>query len=145
MPVSAVDEASSGRNFETFVAYLDAFRKNDFKAARELLDRDVEWWGSSYVPAPYRGHKGVHNFWDDWRRGWQDFVTTLEEDFEIGDRLVVTLHDSGRGEESGLQIQRRTALALTFRDGKIFWARVCRNKEEALKVLGLAGEPPPAF
>jgi ketosteroid isomerase-like protein len=124
-------------NSEIFKQYLEALNREDFKAARGALDKSVEWWGSPYTPTPYRGHKGVRQFWSDWRKGWDDFHAEVEEVVPGMDQLVAVVRDRGRGQGSGLPIERRTALALRFRAGKITWSRVCGSKDEAMKALGM--------
>jgi ketosteroid isomerase-like protein len=124
-------------NAEIFKGYLEAFNREDFKAARDVLDKSVEWWGSAYTSTPYRGHKGVRQFWSDWRKGWDDFRAEVEEVVPGMDRLVAVVCDRGRGQGSGLPLERRTALALSFRAGKITWGRVCANKADAMKSVGM--------
>src|SRR5436309_14508265 len=110
-------------NALTFRRYLNAISRGDSKGARALLDRHVEW-GSAYAPTPYHGHKGVEEFWSHWASGWNDFHAEPEQMVEGGEYLVAVVRTRGNGSVSGSEIERGTAVALAFRNGKIAWVRL---------------------
>jgi ketosteroid isomerase-like protein len=120
----------------TFRRYLQAISRGDSRSARTFLDRHVEW-ASAYAPTPYQGHKGVEEFWSHWASGWEEFHAEPEQIVEGGDYLVAVVRTRGRGSVSGTEIERGTAVALSFRNGKIAWVRLFPTHADALKAAGL--------
>jgi ketosteroid isomerase-like protein len=123
-------------NALTFRRYLNAISRGDTKGARGLLDRDVEW-GSASAPTPYFGHKGVEEFWSQWASGWKNFRAEPEQIVEGGEYLVAVVRTRGEGSVSGDEIERGTAVALAFRNGRIAWVRIYPTHSDALKAVGL--------
>jgi len=106
-----------------------------------ILDEDVRW---DYVGAfpeavTYRGPTAVARFLREWSGGFDDFGFAAEEFIDVGDSIVVHLHQWGRGKETGAQVESRTWQVFTFRDGKVIQCRGYATKAEAFSAAGLDG------
>jgi ketosteroid isomerase-like protein len=122
-------------------------------AAWERGDFSESWWAHPelelvFVEGPQRGSwKGiaaVAEAWSDFLRNWEDWRIVVEEYRELEDeRVLVLLHNSGRGRRSGVevaQIAAKAANVLRIRDGKVVELVVYADRERALADLSLASE-----
>jgi ketosteroid isomerase-like protein len=67
---------------------------------------------------------------DEWRLEPQEFI-------DSGDRVLVLVHQHGRGRLSGVEVDVFTAWLWTFADDKAVELRVFLDKEEAFEAIGL--------
>ena len=68
--------------------------------------------------------------------------TEPEEFIDAGDRVLVTVHYSGRGSGSGIHLDDRLFDVYTLRDCKILHKAEFRERAEALAAAGLHGRLP---
>jgi uncharacterized protein len=89
--------------------------------------------GTRFGPDGFLGsaHEATEAF-DDYRVEPEEFV-------DAGDSVVVVVSISGRGRESGLELEMHVAHLWTVRDGKVVRGEVHRKKEEALAAAGAGG------
>ena len=86
----------------------DIRRHGDVEALLAILDEQVEW---DYVEAfpeavTYRGPEAVGEFLRQWAGGVDDFGFEAEgEAIDVGDSVVICLHQWGRGKETGAEDQ----------------------------------------
>jgi ketosteroid isomerase-like protein len=75
----------------------------------------------------------------DWLRAWRDFRAEPEEFFVVdGQRVLVFVHNSGRGRTSGLEIEQRSvANFFEIRNGKVVRFVLYWDRDRALADLGL--------
>ena len=111
---------------------------SDPAALIALLDDEVEW---DYVGAfpeavTYRGPPEVAEFLRQWAEGFEDFGFEAEEMIDAGDSVVVSLHQWGRGRETGAQVESRTWQVFSFRGGKVIRCRGYATKAEAFSAAG---------
>ena len=86
------------------------------------------------------GTEAMRRYVQDWTDDFEGFMVVVEELLEIGDDRVVAVQQvMGRARLSGIQTQLRYAVLYTVRDGKIVRGREYKDKDEALKAVGLAG------
>jgi ketosteroid isomerase-like protein len=83
----------------------------------------------------------------DWLRAWKDFRAEPEEYLLVDDeRVLVLVHNSGRGRVSGLEIEERSVANLfLIRDGRVKAIVVYLDRELAFADLGIdpkTGRPP---
>jgi ketosteroid isomerase-like protein len=55
-----------------------------------------------------------------------------------GDYVVATIHNTGRGAQSGLQVDLRTAVLIEVRGAKLARLEVFQTRAEALAAAGLS-------
>jgi hypothetical protein len=56
-----------------------------------------------------------------------------------GDYVVATIHNTGRGTSSGVEVDMRFAVLAEIRDAKLVRFDVFRTRAEALEAAGLRG------
>jgi ketosteroid isomerase-like protein len=105
-----------------------------------ILDENVEW---DYVGAfpeavTYHGPAEVGEFLRGWAAGFDEFGFEADETIDAGDRVVVCLHQWGRGKETGARVESHTWQVFTFQHGKVTRCRGYTTKAEALEAVGLA-------
>jgi|ERR1039458_4185744 ketosteroid isomerase-like protein len=86
----------------------------------------------------YRGFDGLRELWLDWLSPWVAYRTELEEARDLGDRVLLLVHDFGRREESTREVVLNSATVWTLRDGKIARAEFFAIRSDAFKAVGLA-------
>ena len=65
-------------------------------------------------------------------------LETIPKEFtDAGDRVVVTVHFRGRGQESGAEVDARSHHVYTLRDGKTIRMDEFMDRADALKAAGL--------
>lgn len=89
-------------------------------------------------PAMYRGHDGIRRFYAEVKEIWESYVWEPEELRDEGDLVVALLRTKGRGRGSGVEIDRRTAMIWTVRDGEALSLRFYREPREAVEAAGLS-------
>jgi ketosteroid isomerase-like protein len=117
------------------------WERGDFSSA-EWADPEIE------LRAPtgerWKGLAEAGEAWSDFLRSWEDWRVVVEEYRELDDeRVLVLLHNSGRGRRSGVeaaQITAKVANVLRIRDGRVVELVLYADRERALADLGLASE-----
>jgi ketosteroid isomerase-like protein len=87
----------------------------------EICDPEIEW-----IEDPtradgrtFRGHEGVRESWERWLEGFDQYGFEIESIDDLGERVLVTAVERGRGSASGVDVSARVHILCTFRDGKI--------------------------
>ena len=104
----------------------DAFARRDLDAALELIAEDAEL----VVPGttaqlgrtePYRGHRGVREYFADAERVWSELVLHADDLRAVGGGVVVFGHVEGRaGDEL---VRRQVVWTWKVRNGKAWSVR----------------------
>src|SRR5215207_4117570 len=130
----------SQENVEIVREVLEAQRRRDWQAFRDLYDPDIEWedasglwgdWGSR------RGFEEVRDAWLTWFEAFEHVDFEIEELVEAGDHVVAFIRASGRGRESGLVVDQRLPSVWTVRGGRVVRVRGYREAADALHAAGL--------
>lgn len=101
---------------------------------------DVEFQSSGIYPdfrTDYRGFEGVVQYWNAVRGLWQDFSVELERVEDLGDRVLVLIHQRVRGRE-GIVARHAWGHVFSFSEGLVRTVRGYASWEEALDAVGLA-------
>jgi ketosteroid isomerase-like protein len=110
-----------------FWAMLDEYVIWDLRAW-PMLDLDPVYMGRDAVIEASRRYWGT----------WDDYSVEAEEILDAGPSVVLTLHERGRGRNSGAPFDQRHPQVWTFQAGRIIrWASF-PTREQALEVAGLA-------
>jgi SnoaL-like domain len=125
---------------------LEALNRGDLEVALLTYNREVEFQqppgsgnqGELGFRSSYRGHEGFHEFQRDWLGDWAEFRYEPGELIDLGDRFVVLLEMTARGEASGASITESLAAVATFdQQGKIIREQRFFDQAEALEAVGL--------
>jgi ketosteroid isomerase-like protein len=90
-----------------------------------------------FNPAVYTGHDGIRRFYAEVRDVWASYIWEPEELMEAGDNVVALLRSIGRGQGSGVEVERRAAMVWTVREGRATALRFFRDRNQALKTVGI--------
>ncbi len=109
--------------------------------ARALLDRfapDVRIDMSRRVfnPDVYEGHDGLRRLGKEVGQVWEEFRIEPERFVDAGDRVIVIEVRRGRGSGSGVEVEQRSGVIWTLRDGKVVAMETDLDPEEALEAAG---------
>jgi ketosteroid isomerase-like protein len=86
----------------------------------------------------YRGREAAFAAYSAWIDSWDDYRREPRELIDLGDgRVLILLFESGRGKESGVPVEARLAMLLTFRSGKVVRHREFSDWQQALDAVGL--------
>jgi len=86
-----------------------------------------------FNPAVYEGHDGIRQFYAEVRDVWEIYVWVPEQLIEAGSDVVALLRSTGRGRESGVEVERETAIVWSLRERRLTSLRFYRNRDEALR------------
>jgi ketosteroid isomerase-like protein len=87
----------------------------------EICDPEIEWIEdpTRADSRTFRGHDGVRESWERWLEGFDQYGFEIESIDDLGERVLVTAVEHGRGTASGVDVSARVHILCTFRDGKI--------------------------
>ena len=100
-----------------------------------ILDKDVEWDYVGAFPEIQTAHgpAEVREFLREWSEAFDDFSFQAEEMVDAGDSVVVEVRQSGRGKETGAQVESHAWQVFTLRNGKVVHCRGYETKAQALE------------
>ena len=120
-----------------------AFADGGLDAVAAFWHPDIEWRaveGAADDVGPIRGQAALRSYYLDWLDSLDDLSAELEEVLaEDGDRVAVTMRNSGRGRASGVVTTGRYPVTCTVRDGLIVSGREYATPAEAIAALSGGG------
>jgi ketosteroid isomerase-like protein len=125
----------SQANVEKARQFIEAYNRRDFDAALADFDPDIEWVLPPQQSSDSgRGREAVMSFWDGIDETMEDLQLHPQEYVDSGNRVATRLRHSGRGRESGLEIDTELyhQVATFDEDGKIVRMEYFDDWEEAL-------------
>jgi ketosteroid isomerase-like protein len=128
------------RNVEVVVRWAEALRRGEL--AEDLWDADLEIVNAEgwVVEATYRGHEGLHKWWNDLAEAFSDFSMQIEEITPLdGERVLTVQRFIGHFRATGIPLDGPWASILTVRSGRIVHAVGYFTKEQALRASDGAG------
>jgi len=132
----------SQENVEIVREVLEAQRRQDWQAFRNLYDPDIAWEDASGLWGDWgkrRGFEDVQDAFMTWFEAFEHASFELEDVVDVGDDVVTFIRISGRGRESGLVVDQRIPTVWTLRDRRVVRVRGYRDEAEALEAAGLSG------
>jgi len=100
----------------------------------ELDARGVEMPGAVLVG---RGREVVERFGIEFWGAWSEYSAEPQAFIEVGDHVVVEVHEHGKGKGSGVPFERTHFQVWTLRDGRLVRWRLFADKAEALEAAEL--------
>ena len=93
-------------------------------------------------PGRWTGLAAMSEAWREFLNAWEDLRARAEDYRELdGERVLVLVHNSGRGKTSGLelgQMQSKGANLFHIRDGKVTRLVTYMDREHAFEAAGLS-------
>jgi ketosteroid isomerase-like protein len=132
----------SGANVEVVRTLYERFNGRDVDGVRELIAPDAKFrfivWGPD-MSRTYEGREAGARFWEEEVFPvFPDFRMEPEDIVSEGNRVVATIHNTGRGAQSGLEVDLRTAVVIELRDANLVSLEVFETRAEALKAAGMS-------
>jgi ketosteroid isomerase-like protein len=127
-------------NLDLVRSIYAAWERGEFGSA-EWADPNIEFsYAGGPEPAAWTGVQDMAANWREWLRGWMDFRTVpIEYKIIDSERILVLVHNTGRGRASGIELDERSVGNLfAIRDGKVTRLVIYLEMEHALTDLGLA-------
>jgi ketosteroid isomerase-like protein len=110
------------------------------QAYAEGFAPEFVWDMSKYEGWPeqqrYEGVDGAQRFIDDWTGAWDDWRLEIQEIYDAGDKVVVVVHQRGRGRATGMAVDMVFAQTWTIRDGRLTRMDMYSDPSDALKAVG---------
>jgi ketosteroid isomerase-like protein len=131
----------SQENVEVVRSAFDAFTRGDIDAVLALCDEEIVITQAPEVPGAspqQHGHDGVLEAFGIWPEQWDDFrIDIVDFIADVGDYVVVRNRQSGRGKQSGVEVDIEFTFLFAVRDGKIAEWRIFMRESEALHAAGM--------
>jgi ketosteroid isomerase-like protein len=120
--------------------FMDAFNRRDQDGLIALVDPGIDFFAPQTAASvghktTYKGHEGMRHYLDDVRRVWTSLQVAPKSFHSEGECVVVV--GSISGERDGQRVESRAGWAWKLRDGKVVWARVYENPDDAFKDAGM--------
>jgi len=116
------------QDLEAFWALLDEHVVWDMRATALLVDLPEVVVGRDAVIAASRHYWGT----------WDEYRLDAEELIDAGERVVLVVHEQGRGRGSGVPFERVFAQVWSFHEGKLVRWEMFPDKAAALEAAGLS-------
>ena len=130
----------SSENVEIVRRSVEAYASGDIEAALAPYDPEVVFDPSSSRPegGVYHGPQGVLEGVQLWIGNWAEYHFEVEEMIDAGDRVLMTIRESGRSAGSGIEVTQDTFWVQTLRNGTIVRAELFNDRNQALQAAGLS-------
>ena len=130
-------------NIEVVRQAIEAFNRGDLERFVETVpfdDQTVEYheYPEFIEVGVFRGRDAIEQHWQQFLDAFEGYRFDIEELIDADDEVVVFTHQHGRGKESGLAFELRSAWVFTFRDGKLTRIRTYPDRARALAAVGLS-------
>jgi ketosteroid isomerase-like protein len=128
---------------EVVARWAEALRRGDL--GDELWDANLEIVNARGWPVEttYRGHDGLHRWWQDLAEAFSDFALEFDEMTAVDDETVLTTQRSvGHFRHTGIGLDGRWASVITVRAGRIVRAVGYLSRTEAEASIRSAMPPP---
>jgi ketosteroid isomerase-like protein len=128
-------DAAMSENTKIVQAVGDAYFRGDEKAMLEFVDRDVVVTQFADQPdaRPYHGHEGMLRAITEWVDTWDDYAIEFRSVRELGNEVLFSLHQRGRGKASGIELEADVFFVYSVRDGKVVRWQMFPSEAEALE------------
>jgi ketosteroid isomerase-like protein len=119
--------------------FVEAFNHGDLEAMLAGVDPEVELheWPTAPGAQSFAGPEGARQALEGWFEIWEWMRIQIEDLVDLGDKVLVTLHQQAKGKESAVEVEIRSFNVYTFRDGKIVRLQLFTEREPALEAAGL--------
>jgi ketosteroid isomerase-like protein len=126
----------SNENVERLRAAYAAMADGDFTPGADLFAADVLFEPMADGRRTYVGREAVAEQMRQFLGSWSEYRIEAQEFVEVGDAVVVTERQHGRGKSSGIETEMTFFAVWTFRDGLVVRARWESDRAEAMRAAG---------
>src|SRR6266480_1146367 len=128
-------------NLEIVERAIAAINARDLDGYLACCTEDIELHTPlAAVGGVYVGADGIRQFMVDIEEAAPDFRLDLQRAEAVGaDQMVASVRTSSTGRTSGIPLGFDSTNVYDFAEGRIKRVRIFRDRQEALKAVGLAG------
>lgn len=132
---------STGENMRVVQATFEAYFRGDEPGMLEHIDPKVvvTQFPEQVDARPYHGHEGTREVMASWTGTWDDYSIEVVDMREVGEHVLVSLRQSGRGKGSGIEMEGEAHFVFTVRAGKVTRWQMFSNQAEALAAAAPPG------
>jgi ketosteroid isomerase-like protein len=125
-------------NLELVQAVFDAYFRGDEPALFALVAEDAvtTQFPEQIDVRDYHGHEGLRQVMAEWVGSWDDWSIEILDAREVGEVVLATARQRGRGKGSGAPMDAEVIFAFTVRDGLIARWQMFSSEEQALSAIG---------
>src|SRR6266550_7483692 len=128
----------SQENVEIVRHTYAAFERGDLSAALDNADPDLVTYRADPEARTWHGHDGFLQAFADWTEGFDEFRATAKEFIDAGDRVIVRVHQTARGQSSGVPVEADFWFVHTLGNAKVTRLDIFASKAPALEAAGLS-------
>jgi uncharacterized protein len=131
----------SQENVEVVRNAFDAFSRGDIEGVLRLCDESILITQPQELPgvSPHQhGHSGVLEAFRIWPEQWDDYRIEILRTADLGDYVLVTTRTSGRGKQSGVEVEMDISFVFMVQDEKIVEMQIFMREDQALEAAGLS-------
>jgi ketosteroid isomerase-like protein len=87
----------------------------------QVVAPDCEFVAPGFLDVPdvFEGTDGLREMWLQWLAPWASYRATVEETFDLGDRVALLVRDFGRRAGDANEVAQNGAAVWSVRDGKV--------------------------
>jgi ketosteroid isomerase-like protein len=126
----------SGEDVGVVERWIRAF-ENDADAFRDILHPDIVWFPFEDNHTPSHGIESAMRVRTQWFDSWDQMRGELEQAVVGTDGVVASVHVTGRGKASGVEVDVRLHLHFKMQDGKVIYLYEHGARTTALEAAGL--------
>ena len=128
----------SQENVELVRRGYEAYARGDLNAMLEDVDPDMTTYRADPDGAIFKGREGLLEAIAEWVEDFAEFSFTPEEFIDANDhQVIVRVHQTATGRQSGAPIEGRFWFVHTLRDSKAVRLDMLVSREQALEAAGL--------
>jgi uncharacterized protein len=143
MSQEKVETAQEEANVEALRPVYQEWGQGNWRPRFDVYAPDFEWGWSEEFPGglrrPSRDPETRSHRLREWLSPWRDWRCQAEDFVATGEFVVVLCRYTGRGKESGVEVDTQGAHLWTMRDGKAIRLEVFSTRQRALDAAGLPG------
>jgi ketosteroid isomerase-like protein len=130
---------TTSANIELLRGFGNALNAHDIEAVLAYCDPNIAFHsGIGAIHGIYHGHDGVRRWHRDNREVWGEEIRAEPEAvFDLGEHTLTFYVARGRGQRSGVEVARPGAAVVRWRNGLITYIKSYRDREDALRYLGV--------
>jgi ketosteroid isomerase-like protein len=128
----------SQKNVEVVRNAFAAFEAGDLERMRDLVTEDLIVYRADPDGATSHGLDGFLQLTADWTEGFRDWTPEPKEFTDAGDRVLVRVRQSARGEASGVPLAEDWWFVYEFREAKITRMNIYAREADAREAAGLS-------
>jgi len=130
----------SQANVEVVTRLVEAWNEADVEAILALFHAECEVVFPPEVPepGPFRGHAELRGWVEGFLAAWEFHRAEVVELTVEDGAVIAMLHLTGRGSESGIEMDETDAHLFAFRDGRVISWRNFADRSQALEAVGLS-------